>query len=267
MRPTATTRIRRRTRRRRPGTWGNAGRNSITGPRSSVERRHHADVPVGQPFNLDWRIDATNVLNRVTYTSVNTMSAARSSGCRTRRTRCGSFRPAAAEILRRQCAALRPSLSSWSFIAVCLGRSGAAAAAAADRRPTFRTSTRLIVADRHRQGQGRQADRRADRQRLRGHRGRRAAGDRLRRVPAAGRDVPPAHGRRPQAPVPLAADPPHRATPVAPATQAQIAVAATGRHPLPRPPAAGALLRRRRWCRRRSDPRLHRTRSNSSTRR
>ena len=55
------------------GQWGNAGRNSITGP-----RQFSLDAGLGRTFlwgdrlNLDWRLNATNVLNRVTYAAVNT---------------------------------------------------------------------------------------------------------------------------------------------------------------------------------------------------
>jgi len=54
-----------------PGQWGNAKRNSITGPttfglNASVSRTFR----VGNRLSFDWRIDATNVLNRVTYTGV-----------------------------------------------------------------------------------------------------------------------------------------------------------------------------------------------------
>jgi hypothetical protein len=56
------------------GHWGTAGRNSIRGPaqfglNASVGR----SFLWGQRFTLDWRIDATNVLNHVTYTGVNTI--------------------------------------------------------------------------------------------------------------------------------------------------------------------------------------------------
>jgi hypothetical protein len=57
------------------GQWGNAGRNSIEGPRQFL-----LDAGIGRTFlwgdrlNLDWRMNATNVLNRVTYASVNTIS-------------------------------------------------------------------------------------------------------------------------------------------------------------------------------------------------
>jgi hypothetical protein len=54
------------------GQWGNAGRNSITGP-----RQFSLDAGLGRTFlwgdrlTLDWRLNATNVLNRVTYATVN----------------------------------------------------------------------------------------------------------------------------------------------------------------------------------------------------
>lgn len=55
------------------GEWGNAGRNSITGPGQFA-----LDVSMGRTFrlkdrfNLDLRIDSTNALNHVTFTSWNT---------------------------------------------------------------------------------------------------------------------------------------------------------------------------------------------------
>ena len=55
-----------------PGRWGNTGRNSVTGP-----RQFSFDAGIGRSFQrgdrltLDWRINATNVLNRVTYAVVN----------------------------------------------------------------------------------------------------------------------------------------------------------------------------------------------------
>ena len=57
-----------------PGRWGDAGRNSITGPRQFL-----FDAGIGRSFlwgdrlTFDWRINATNVLNRVTYANVNTI--------------------------------------------------------------------------------------------------------------------------------------------------------------------------------------------------
>jgi hypothetical protein len=57
-----------------PGTWGNAGRNSIRGP-----KQFSLDATLARVFrlrgrlNLEFRIAATNVLNRVTYSSINTI--------------------------------------------------------------------------------------------------------------------------------------------------------------------------------------------------
>ena len=70
----ATTSTRWPTRAPAPGQWGNAGRNSIAGPRV-----FSLDAGIGRTFlwgdrlNLDWRLNATNVLNRVTYAAVNTI--------------------------------------------------------------------------------------------------------------------------------------------------------------------------------------------------
>ena len=58
----------------RPGAWGDAGRNSARGP---AQFQMNAGITrtftMGRRLNLDWRIDATNVLNRVTYSGVNTL--------------------------------------------------------------------------------------------------------------------------------------------------------------------------------------------------
>lgn len=57
-----------------PGTWGNAGRNSIRGPAQFA-----LDATLSRVFrlrgrlNLEWRLAATNVLNRVTYATINTV--------------------------------------------------------------------------------------------------------------------------------------------------------------------------------------------------
>ncbi len=56
-----------------PGQWGDAGRDSITGP-----TQFSFNASLGRTFRLDsrltadWRIDALNLLNTVTYTSYNT---------------------------------------------------------------------------------------------------------------------------------------------------------------------------------------------------
>jgi len=54
------------------GQWGDAGRNSARGPsqfllNAAIGRTFRW----GERFNIDWRIDANNVLNRLVYTSVN----------------------------------------------------------------------------------------------------------------------------------------------------------------------------------------------------
>jgi hypothetical protein len=56
-----------------PGQWGNAGRNSITGPgqfalNASVTRTFR----INERVNMDLRVDANNVLNQVTFPDWNT---------------------------------------------------------------------------------------------------------------------------------------------------------------------------------------------------
>ena len=57
-----------------PGQWGNAGRNSIEGP---LQFTFNAGVTrtfqLTERLSADWRIDATNLINRLTYTGVNTL--------------------------------------------------------------------------------------------------------------------------------------------------------------------------------------------------
>jgi hypothetical protein len=56
-----------------PGQWGTAGRNSITGPRQfSLDAALGRSFLWGDRLTLDWRINASNVLNRVTYAAVST---------------------------------------------------------------------------------------------------------------------------------------------------------------------------------------------------
>jgi hypothetical protein len=57
-----------------PGQWGNAPRNSITGPATfTLNAAVARTFRIGNRLSLDWRIDATNLLNRVTYGAVNTL--------------------------------------------------------------------------------------------------------------------------------------------------------------------------------------------------
>jgi hypothetical protein len=55
------------------GEWGDAGRDSITGPTQfSLNASLGRTFRMGSRLNADWRMDATNVLNKVTFTSWNT---------------------------------------------------------------------------------------------------------------------------------------------------------------------------------------------------
>jgi hypothetical protein len=57
-----------------PGEWGNAGRNSITGPAQfSLNTGITRTFLLSNRWSMDWRIDATNILNRVTYAGLNTV--------------------------------------------------------------------------------------------------------------------------------------------------------------------------------------------------
>ena len=57
-----------------PGTWGDAGRNSARGPgQFAFNAGITRTFPWGSRMNLDYRIDATNVLNTVVFTGVNTL--------------------------------------------------------------------------------------------------------------------------------------------------------------------------------------------------
>lgn len=55
-----------------PGEWGTAARNSISGPAQFAMNAAVARTfRWGSRLNLDWRLDASNVLNTVTYASIN----------------------------------------------------------------------------------------------------------------------------------------------------------------------------------------------------
>jgi hypothetical protein len=57
-----------------PGQWGDAKRNSITGPRTySLNASVARTFRLGERINMDWRVDATNLFNRVTYSRVITL--------------------------------------------------------------------------------------------------------------------------------------------------------------------------------------------------
>jgi len=57
-----------------PGQWGNAGRNSITGPGSLTFNASLARTfRIAKSYNLDLRVDATNLLNHAVFNSYNTI--------------------------------------------------------------------------------------------------------------------------------------------------------------------------------------------------
>jgi len=67
------------------GSWGDAGRNSVMGPRQfALSAGVARSFPWGDRVTLDWRIDATNVLNVVTYAAVNTVVGSPQFGLPTR---------------------------------------------------------------------------------------------------------------------------------------------------------------------------------------
>ena len=63
------------------GEWGNAKRNSLRGPAPfSLNMSIARTFPAGNRLNVDWRLEATNVLNRVTYSGVNVLVASQQFG-------------------------------------------------------------------------------------------------------------------------------------------------------------------------------------------
>jgi hypothetical protein len=55
------------------GHFGTAGRNSERGPRQfNLNMQITRTFALSQRFNMDWRMDITNLLNRVTYSAINT---------------------------------------------------------------------------------------------------------------------------------------------------------------------------------------------------
>ena len=63
------------------GEWGNAERNSVTGPSQfNLNAGIGRTFPWGSRVNLEWRLDATNVLNRVTYSNVESLVTSQNFG-------------------------------------------------------------------------------------------------------------------------------------------------------------------------------------------
>jgi hypothetical protein len=55
------------------GEWGNAPRNSIRGPSQfSLNANASRNFPLRNRLRINWSIQATNLLNRVTYSNINT---------------------------------------------------------------------------------------------------------------------------------------------------------------------------------------------------
>jgi hypothetical protein len=68
-----------------PGQWGNAGRNSIRGPMQfDLNASFARSFRFNQRTVLDFRVDATNLLNRVTYPDWNTLVGSTQFGLPTR---------------------------------------------------------------------------------------------------------------------------------------------------------------------------------------
>ena len=56
------------------GQWGDAGRNSVTGPAQfAFNAGLTRTFQITERMSVDWRLDASNVLNRVTYVGVNAL--------------------------------------------------------------------------------------------------------------------------------------------------------------------------------------------------
>jgi len=67
------------------GQWGNAGRNLITGPSQfSLNASVVRTLRIGERTNMDLRVDATNVLNHVTFPDWNTTVGSSQFGLPTR---------------------------------------------------------------------------------------------------------------------------------------------------------------------------------------
>ena len=55
------------------GHFGTAGRNSERGPKQfNLNMNVTRTFVLTQRFNMDWRLDVTNLLDRVTYSAINT---------------------------------------------------------------------------------------------------------------------------------------------------------------------------------------------------
>ena len=76
------------------GQWGNAGRNSITGPAQfSLNASLTRTFRINERINVDLRVDANNVLNQVTFPDWNTTVNSSQFGLPTRANAMRSLQP------------------------------------------------------------------------------------------------------------------------------------------------------------------------------
>src|SRR5262249_19283562 len=77
-----------------PGQWGNAGRNSITGPGQFVLNAALAHTfRVSDRVSMDLRVDSMNILNHVTFVGWNTTVNNAQFGLPTRANAMRTFQP------------------------------------------------------------------------------------------------------------------------------------------------------------------------------
>ena len=177
------------------GQWGNAGRDSITGPAQfTLNASLGRTFRLNDRFNVDLRVDATNALNHVTFASWNTTVNSAQFGLPTAG-QCHAQRAghAASEVLTmRPATAIFSSFSSGALRRCAqqpLPRATACRRPPSDRRQVHQQHP-AGGRDRHRERQERQARRRSDRQGFHRHRRRRAADHQVLRVSEAARTLP-----------------------------------------------------------------------------
>ena len=169
------------------GEWGNAGRNSITGPAQfSLNAGITRTFLLSNRWSMDWRIDATNILNRVTYSGLNTIVGSPQFGLPNR----GEPDAKLLSSLRVRVLMSRAALLIAVLLVSVVSCSILSCGGTAIRLPRGDSPYRR---DGYRHGQGGKRDRRTDRQGFRDYRGRRAAADRVRRIPAPSRICLRAH--------------------------------------------------------------------------
>ena len=175
---------------RPPGTFGNAPRNIIIGPGSQqLNAQFSRDVRMSGNRALTLQVNATNLLNMVNYAAIDTVVNSPTFGqvlsvrpmrsvqlelqvpvLRCLMQRLQSHRPVAASRSSRRSRSPRSAIDGAEQPS--RSRGAAAASAGLPRAARELVSVDVIVRDKSRRGRAR-----PDRRRLRGHRGRQAAGD------------------------------------------------------------------------------------------